>query len=67
MVMDGLGQKLPQGKSDNLPGQRADDKLPSLPSSAAKEVELQGAAWNTYKQFDFGSLRPQEKYFLGNV
>ena len=67
MVMDHFGQELLRGMSDSLPGQRADGKLPSLPSSAAKEVELPCAAWTSYRQFDCSGLRLQEKYFLGNA
>lgn len=66
-VMDGSGQRLLRGMSDNLPGQRARGKQPSPPSSTAKEVELHCTVGTTHRQFGFSSLRPLEKYFLGNA
>lgn len=66
-VMDGCRQRLLRGMSDNLPGHRAAGKLPSPPSSTAKEVELQCTVGTTHRQLDFSSLRPLEKHFLGNA
>lgn len=66
-VMDGSGHRLLRGMSDNLPGQRAHGKRPRKPSSTEKEVELQCTVGTTHRQLDFSSLRPLEKYFLGNA